>query len=167
MNGASPNEILRHFSPRAGRVLGLARVRAGRRGAGVVDLNDLIAAIVLEDQGRLESEFGGAGEVKVRNPKTSPPVLTVEQASVILARSESGKVGDVVSAEEGLPPSHDMARVLTAAFTLMNYTNQQHIHPLHLLIAALDDPNQTATLRNAGVARDLLIAAVASGEYNQ
>src|SRR5215471_17726163 len=46
-----------NFSPRARQVVFIARFKAGERGATAIEVDDFIGALVLEDQGMLESIF--------------------------------------------------------------------------------------------------------------
>jgi hypothetical protein len=46
-----------NFSPRARQVVFVARFKAGERGATAIEVDDFIDALILEDQGMLESIF--------------------------------------------------------------------------------------------------------------
>jgi hypothetical protein len=76
--------MFQQFSERAKQVIFLARVGAGRRGAEMIEVNDLLAALLLEDQNKTsealgESETGEAG--KIIGVRVHQPFLPADLAT--------------------------------------------------------------------------------------
>lgn len=76
------------FSERSLRVVFLARMGAGRRGAASLEPVDLLDAVVREDQGEMAAKFPGA--VTSSGPLQPPerPFFSQEKASQILSAIE-------------------------------------------------------------------------------
>ena len=150
---------------------------AGRRGAPAIGVEDLMHAMILEDQADYSKLFPeSAVAVAVNVPR---PFFTAETAAEI----ERGLEPLMPSGAEPLPDSADMPlsdaaqRLLMAAKELgkelcgeLTTARMQveRVQPLHLLAAALsDDVSATAeVLRQAGIGKETVIAAIKSGEYS-
>ena len=76
------------FSIRSRQVVFLTRLKTGQRGADALDIGDLIAAIVVEDQNMIERFMGiGEGEMgRIVGLEPHPPFFSKEQASDLLTK---------------------------------------------------------------------------------
>ncbi len=164
------------FSERARRIVFFSRKQAGQRGAASIGVEDLVHAMILEDQAEYAKLFP---EHALPATSASRPFFTAEVAAEI----RRGLEPLMPSSAEPLPDSADMPlsdavqRLLMAAKELgkelcgeLTTARMQveRVQPLHLLAAALsDDVSATAeVLRQAGVAKETVIAAIKNGEYS-
>lgn len=169
------------FSDRARRIVFLSRKMAGRRGAAAIEVEDLIAAAVAEDQGdflKVFSENAAAGAYVPVLPQHHP-FLVAETAADVRRRLEP-----LLPAAKALPDSVDMPlsdelqEVLAVAIKLgeelgkgssaSTHIRVGHVQPLHLMAAALaKETSATAqVLKQAGISKEAVIAAIESGEYS-
>jgi hypothetical protein len=166
------------FSERAGRIVFFSRVLAGRRGASAIELEDLIEALVLEDQAEYPKMFA-QDSVPIASP-AHRPFLAAEVAAEI----QRGLEPLMPTNAKALPTSADMPlseaaqRVLMGAKELKqemcnapampSRIQMRHVEPLHLLAVALSEERSATTevLRRAGLPKDAVIAAIKSGEYS-
>jgi hypothetical protein len=73
------------YSERARQVIFLVRLVSGARGAEVIDLDDLIAALIVEDQNQIPDALGMLGMTGQFVPATSHhPFLPPNAASSLL-----------------------------------------------------------------------------------
>jgi hypothetical protein len=169
------------FSDRARRIVFFSRVLAGRRGAAAIEVQDLMEALVIEDQadyGEVWPERNDPG-VAVSVIPAHRAFLAAETAAVIQRGLEP-----LLPKAKPLPGSVDMPLSDGAQHLLMaakewseemrggpatpSRIEVQHVEPLHLLAVALaDETSESAeVLKQAGVAKEALIAAIKSGEYS-
>jgi hypothetical protein len=77
--------MFEQFSVRAKRVIFLARVGAGGRGALMIEVDDLLAALQLEDQNKTSEALGETGEAgTVVCLKPHQPFLPTDLATGLL-----------------------------------------------------------------------------------
>jgi hypothetical protein len=169
------------FSERARRVVFFSRKVAGERGAAAIGVEDLMQALVLEDQAdyaKVFPESAVPGAARMALP-AHRPFFTAEVAAELQRRLES-----LLPKANPLPDSVDMPlsaalkELFASAIKLGEELRGEpampsriqvgHVEPLHLLAAALsDDASVTAeVLRQAGIAKEAVIAAIKTGEYS-
>src|SRR5689334_9747222 len=114
---------LSQYSTRAIRVLFLTRLKAGRRGAPALETDDLVEALVLEDQGEFAEALGLPGEVgvPVAEPGLKPahPFFPPEVASEVLLKVERALTkADPIPDQTDMQASPAVSRTFDAALTL-------------------------------------------------
>ncbi|HJU09583.1 MAG TPA: Clp protease N-terminal domain-containing protein [Candidatus Binataceae bacterium] len=157
--------MFERYSQRARQAIFLARVIAGSRGAHILELDDLIAALILEDQGKLTETLSNMpefGEVTSRMRVASHiPFFPVDQATELLRKiRDSTPQSGPVPRETDIPLSDTTKRVLNSASDLVEFEAQ--VGPLHVLAAAVDEEvsNAAHLLREAGVTKQKVISAL-------
>jgi len=147
------------FSKRAQKVITVARHQAGERGADSMDVNDLVIALIIEDQDPdVKILFVGLPGVilperagKEREPFFPPEVAADVLAKLkgILPRSKS------VPRNAEMPISPELERALLAAKDLSNECHRNEVHPLHLLAASFREPCEATRLMcEAGITKE-------------
>lgn len=152
----------------------MTRVKAGRRGAAALDIEHLVEAIVIEDQGDMAKALGISDNeflIPVGDPglKPSHAFFSRDVASEVLL-----KLGQAFPQAEPIPTSTDMPlspalkRIFDAALALTKELGQKEVGPLHLLAAVLSEPSSKAAefLKDAGVTREAVISAVGASELD-
>ena len=137
------------YSKRALQVLFIARLRATQVGAQVLDIDHLLWALVVEDQGgdAMKGLFGTpitpdhSISQKSFNAKSHDSFLASEIAAKGVAQisNELPKLASVPATAD-MPTSDSLGRVLERAKVLAANLGQPRIHPLHLLAAVLTEP---------------------------
>jgi Clp amino terminal domain, pathogenicity island component len=169
------------FSERARRIVFFSRKVAGERGAAAIGVEDLMQALVLEDQAEYAKVFPKSavpGAARMALP-AHRPFFTAEIAAEIQRGLEpllpnAAPVPD--SAD--MPLSEALKELFATAIKLSEELSGEpampsriqvgHVEPLHLLAAALsDDASVTAeVLQRAGLAKEAVMAAIKTGEYS-
>jgi len=153
--------VFETFTERARRVVFAARFKTGQRGGDAIDVDDLVVALILEDQGMLGSLF------RQLHPElpSSGFAFPKENASLFIP---PGVASDLLPKIERLLPQSDalpttaeisaslaLKSVLGDAQALQRQLNQNQIEPLHLWAAVLGKSSQAAELlRQAGIDRE-------------
>ena len=171
--------MLRWLSDRSLHVMMLAYFAACSRGAGALELEDVLWAIITEDQGRLPCFAGalrGAGSRRVNlgwggvfktrrgaRPEPRSPFFSSDVAREALGRIEGswGRPGRVPSAGE-MAASDGVKRALARASRVTRGLRRKRIEPLHLLeaIGADEGSKAGAILNDSGVTRDAILKAL-------
>ena len=159
------------YSERARRVIFLTRRRAGQRGAAALDIDHLVQALVLEDQGKFADEMGeprGAfGEIATSVLRPSVPFFAPQTASAILVKLEQVlPQGKAIPDQEDMPISSALGRAFDDALTLKTELHHEQVEPLHLLAAALAEPSSQASeaLLSLGITKEVVMNAMKGGE---
>jgi hypothetical protein len=169
------------FSERARRVIFFSRKVAGERGAAAIGVEDLMQALVLEDQADYAKVFPKSavpGAARMALP-THRPFFTAEVAAEIQRGLEPllPNAAPVLGSVE-MPVSDALKELFATAIKLSEELRGEpatpsriqvgHVEPLHLLTAALsDEASATAeVLQQAGIAKEAVIAAIKTGEYS-
>lgn len=170
------------FSDRARRIVLFSRMLAGRRGATAIEVEHLIEALLLEDQADYAKAFPeGAlpGAARMAFP-THRPFLTAEVAAEIQRRLEPLMPSNAkpLPTSVDMPLSDALAELFATAIKLGEELRGEparpprvqvgHVEPLHLLVAALSDETSATAevLKQAGITKEAVIAAIKSGEYS-
>jgi hypothetical protein len=153
------------YSERARRVIFLTRLESGARGAERIDLDDLIAALIIEDQNRTSDSL-------LQLPRGGPPLgwtphlpfLPADAATILLESIERS-----LPRSSSMPASKDMdispvlGRTLATANDLREKLQSKEITPLHLLAAVLAGSHaRVQTLRDAGITEEKVIGVILS-----
>jgi ATP-dependent Clp protease ATP-binding subunit ClpA len=169
------------FSERARRVVFFSRKLAGRRGASSIEVEHLIEALILEDQGdyaKLLPEMRVPGTaVQVTRPHR--PFFTAEAAAEIRRGLEPLMPANAKPLPESvdMPLSEAGQRVILGAKemseemrgeTSPSHIRVGHVQPLHMLAAALSDETSATAevLKQVGLAKETVITAIKTGEYS-
>lgn len=139
----------------------------------MVDLQHLLEAIVIEDQGaqELSKVFGfDPTEKKIQGhtfDSTSAPFFAADVASELLTKIRSVySYSEPTPTSEDMALSHELAHALTIGAELKQKTNSEKIGPLHLLAAALGEKSSKATniFFDAGITQELVLEAIRDGK---
>ena len=154
------------YSERARQVIFLARLVSGARGAEVIDLDDLIAALIVEDQNQIPA-LGMLGMTGQFLPATSHhPFLPPNAASSLLEnikRCVPLSPAIPTSADMGLSPA--LKETLAAASDLKKRLRSKKLTPLHLLAALLAGSyNRVQALQEAGITEEKVLDAIRRGD---
>ena len=156
------------FSDRAKRVVFLTRLYAGRRGAPALEPNDLVVALVQEDQGELaKPPFPGAAVMSGLKP--SRPYFSAEAASEIrLAIERVSAKSKPIPDSEDMQASPALSRTFQNALALREKLGQKQVEPLLLLAGFLSEQPCEACeiLKQAGITREAVLAAITTGEHS-
>ncbi len=160
--------MFQNYSRRAQNVVFLARKKAGERGAAAIDIEDLLVALIIEDQGgfynsirKVAAPSDAAARVD-RGPHH--PVLHPDRAAGLLTRLAAllPKSRPLPPAQE-LPVSDGVRRVFAAAAALRDELGQRAVEPRHLLAAALGEPGPAPKLlKDAGVTRQEVVEGISA-----
>jgi hypothetical protein len=138
------------YSQRARQVLFLARREAGARGAEAIDLEDVLVALVTEEQGKfLEalSRYPGAG-VSLADLDICPHrrLLPDRLANNLLEGLELLRPRSrPLAPATDLPFAGGVKRALAVADRVRDELREKQIEPLHLLAAILEDTSVRGT----------------------
>jgi len=153
------------YSDRARQVIFLARMKAGQRGAASIEVNDLLAAIVIEDQGdfrKAVSEGRDSRDVIIRGDPSEPSrFLPSTFARELLGRLESENcTSSPIPNSEEMALSDGFKHTLVRAAVLCEEMRQNQVEPMHLLAAILEDDSSQAAqfFRYAGITRENVLA---------
>ena len=148
--------MLDNFSTRATQLVFAARLKAGERGAAVVDTDDLLVGLALEDQGLLLKSLFPDVEENAFVEKEQPhvPFFSQELAEDLLTKlTKNLPRSQPVPQTTEIPLSSSLERVFDLAKELPAQFRHSHMEPLHFLAAILkDDSSEGAKLlRRSGV----------------
>jgi ATP-dependent Clp protease ATP-binding subunit ClpC len=156
------------FSEQARRVIFVARLEAGQRGADSISVNSLIFGLINVDQGLdmkmiLSERLHPSRAVLPSRPKPksffSPEVAADLSAQLkeLLPRSPS------IPHTTEMPLSPECKRALNAAIQLQEEFHRSKVQPIHLLAALLREPSEaTLLLRKAGITDENVLQALQS-----
>ena len=151
------------YSIRAKQVLFLARLESGARGAESIDFDDLLAALVIEDQNEIPSTLGrllGPG-TRMLSPQHQP-FLTAEVATKLLEG-----IHESLHPSQGIPHSVDMPlssslrEAFDAANELAKTLESTEVTPLHLLAVLMPGSHpRVRILRDLGITDEEVLKAI-------
>jgi len=145
------------YSMRARQVIMLSRWMAGMRGAEAIDLDDLLEALIREDQGE------AAAILLKRHPNVSHfmdqdgapvPFFSKGEAQALLsALARPGQENQDVSV--AMPLAESVKGALIAASMLADKKGHKLVEPLHLLGVIVEDRESSLAkmLRLSGITR--------------
>ncbi len=182
------NSPFANLSERAGHVVLVALREAQQRGADTIDVNDLVVALVIEDQepdapGLFESPPGAlflpgaVPSVSAHKPFFSPKVAidVLVKMNEVLPRSKSLPHGTEMHTSAAYDRVMDVAKDLPSQFhqsevqVNVGTPNRpigmyQAVVPLDLLAAALREPcGATKMLQEAGITEEKVLQTIRAG----
>jgi ATP-dependent Clp protease ATP-binding subunit ClpC len=132
-----------HYSERARRVVFLARVAAGKRGATYVDTEDLLVALIREDQRQFlmatRAMSPGRGSPPPEQAHLPEPFFSEDMAESLLQASEGPPQGPPVPQGTDMPISEAMKKALKLAAEIADRHQHKMVQPVHLLAAVVED----------------------------
>jgi ATP-dependent Clp protease ATP-binding subunit ClpC len=152
------------YSERARQVIFLARLESGARGAEMIDVDDLLAALIVEDQNKTPEflEMLGKGGGRFIGSTTHQPFLPPDVATSLLESIEGA-----LPRSESIPTSADMGispalgKALAATGDLREKLQSKRVTPLHLLAALLaGSHNRVQALQEAGITEEKVLEAI-------
>jgi len=155
------------YSFRAQQVIFLARLKAGQRGAEAVEVADLLAALIIEDQegfSKALSDIRNLPKSAAKaDRKTHAPFFLPELASDLLASLPEMHTNSRASPNElELLLSQSAVRVFERAVSLCAELQHRYVQPLHILAAILDNRSSRVAqiLDRAGITREGVLKSV-------
>jgi hypothetical protein len=151
------------YSVRAKQVIFLARLESGARGAEMLDPDDLLAALIIEDQNAIPSglaRLGMTGQVMVL-PKHQP-FLTPDTANRVLESiHESLPRSQPIPNSTDMPISPALGETLAAATDLGKSLQSKEVTPLHLLAGMMRGSHRgVQALRDVGITEAEVLNAI-------
>jgi hypothetical protein len=151
------------YSTRAVQVIFLARLEAGARGAELLDLDDLLAGLIIEDQNKIPAalaRLGRGGELMVlaKHQSFLPPdaaAHVLESIQQLLPRSQ------FIPESADMPISSGLAETLAAATDLGKTLQTKEVTPLHLLAVLMRGSHKgVQALREAGIIEEEVVKVI-------
>ena len=153
-----------NFSMRARQVVFVARFKAGERGARMIEVDDFLAALVLEDQEMSEKIFSdslGDGGTFVNKAPSHQPFFSPETAEHLLTRiKDILPQSDSIGLTEEIPLSPALENVFDSANGIQTQFQRSQIEPLLLLAAIVTQPSSECTelLNEFGITQESVLA---------
>jgi hypothetical protein len=156
------------YSTRGVQVIFLARLEAGARGAEMLDLDDLFAGLIIEDQNKIPdalARLGRDGELMVlpkHQPFLPPDAATnvLESIRQLLPRSQ------FIPDSADMPISSGLAEALAAATDLGKTLQTKEVTPLHLLAVLMRGSHKgVKALREAGITEEEIVKVIRKEDH--
>jgi hypothetical protein len=153
------------FTMRARQVVFAARIKAGQRGAPMMDVGDLLLGMLIEDQGMMASVLPsimteGQGATSLLPLPAQTPFFPLGAANELLYRIEkllpqSKPIAQTVE----IPLSPDLKRVFDGANDVQSMFQHKEIEPLHLLAAVLTEESSryVKLLQEVAITKELVL----------
>ena len=164
------------YSKRALKVLFITRLIAGQRFSPSLDTDDLVAAIVIEDQGEsLAASLVGISLTEDHRTTVESVVSSSAHQAFFVADTAAKVLPMLKSAaphyEPGIPLQQDiplsagLTRILETAQEIKQRFQQPSITPLHLLAAVIAVGNSRAAdmLHENGISQEKIFEAIQLG----
>lgn len=145
------------YSIRARQVVMLSRWMAGMRGAEAIELDDLLEALIREDQGEAAAILSKRHPniPRFTDPDGAPvPFFSKDEAQTLLsALAKTGRGNQDLSVD--MPLAESVKVALIAALALADKKDHRLVEPLHLLAVIVEDRESLPAklLRGSGVTR--------------
>jgi ATP-dependent Clp protease ATP-binding subunit ClpA len=156
------------YSLRSKLVLFVARLESGARGAEMLDLDDLLTALIIEDQNGIPSavaRLGMTGEL-MAFPKHQPFLPPDTASSVLESIRESLPHSQAVPQSTDMPISSALQEALAAAIDVGKKLHSKEVTPLHLLAALMQTSQKGArALREAGITEEEVLRVIQKEEH--
>jgi len=151
------------YSERARQVIFLTRLESGARGAEMIGVDDLFAALIVEDQNKISDALSQRGEAGTFiGLMTHQPFLPPDAATSLLENIRRS-----LPRSQSIPTSADMAispalgETLAAAIDLREKLQSKEVTPLHLLAVLLAGSHQRVqALRDAGITEEQVLDVI-------
>jgi ATP-dependent Clp protease ATP-binding subunit ClpA len=161
--------MLDNFSERAKQIVFAARLKAGERGAKMIDTDDFLVGLILEDQGILEETvfsmlFEGQGTPVNMAPRHTP-FLSPKVAQDLLVNLEKElPQSKPVPLTTEVPMSRSLDRVFNSAKDVQTRFRHRQTEPLHFLAAILasESGQGVKLLQGFGITHEEVLLALRS-----
>jgi hypothetical protein len=151
------------YSIRAKQVIFLARLESGARGAEMLDLDDLLAGLIIEDQNAISSRLvrlGMTGQLMLL-PKHQPFLPPDTATSVLESIHESLPRSQPIPNSTDMPISPGLGETLAAATDLRKNLQSKEVTPLHLLAVMMRGSHRKVlALRDVGITEEEVLNAI-------
>ena len=164
------------YSKRALKVLFITRLIAGQRFSPSLDTDDLVAAIVIEDQGEsLAASLVGISLTEDHRTTVESVVSSSAHQAFFVADTAAKVLPMLKSAaphyepgiplQQAIPLSAGLTRILETAQEIKQRFQQTSITPLHLLAAVIAVGNSRAAdmLHENGISQEKIFEAIQLG----
>jgi ATP-dependent Clp protease ATP-binding subunit ClpA len=151
------------YSIRAKQVIFLTRLESGARGAQMLDVDDLVAGLITEDQNAIPSALARLGMTgEFMNSPEHYPFLSPDIAnSVLESIHQSLPRSQQVPISTDMPISPGLQQILSAASDLRKKLQSKEVTPLHLLAATMRGSHSAVqALRDAGITEERVQKAI-------
>jgi ATP-dependent Clp protease ATP-binding subunit ClpA len=152
------------YSMRARRVIFLALWIAQKRGAAFIELEDILEAVIREDQGEVSAALAmHPDNVHIIEPVDQhPSFFTPEIAGRLLAAFEVPPQGPAVPTHQDMPLSDPAKSTLKSAERITDDDAWAMITPLHLLAGILEqrESRWAQLLQENGITRQNVVEAL-------
>ncbi|PWT91846.1 MAG: hypothetical protein C5B55_07470 [Blastocatellia bacterium] len=149
------------YSDRARRVIFLARLESGTRGAEMIDVDDLLAALIIEDQSQITDTLSamlGTSGTFVGHQEHQPFLPSEVTTTVLAAIQQSPPRSEAIPESTDMPISPALSETLAAASELRERLQSKEVRPLHLFAAVLGQKSKGAQLlRDAGITEERIV----------
>jgi hypothetical protein len=154
------------YSERARQVVFLARWMAGKRGSSVIEMDDLIMALIKEDQGGFATTLSGIPQFQHFKAPPHKAYIETALANDLLTKIDADLPrSETLPLDAEIPLSKQVKDALGKAGELSAQSGKQ-IGPLHLLAAALSAPPPSKginLLKEAGVTLTKVLGDMKAG----
>jgi ATP-dependent Clp protease ATP-binding subunit ClpA len=145
------------YSMRARQVIMLSRWAAGMRGAEAIELDDLLEALIREDQGEAAAILWKGHPVVlpfIDQDSVPAPFFSKDEAHMLIAALEKPGHGDQDMSVD-MPLAESVKDALIAAPMLADKRGHKVVEPLHLLSVIVEDRESPLAklLRGSGITR--------------
>jgi hypothetical protein len=158
------------YSTRSKLVLFLARLESGARGAKMLDLDDLFAGLIIEDQNAIPSavaKLGMTGELMVL-PQHQPFLPPDTATSVLEKIHQSTPRSEPIPQSKDMPISPGLREILAAASDLKAELQSKEVTPLHLLTVTMRGSHSGAqAFRDVGLTEQKALTAIRKEDQGQ
>ena len=150
------------YSERARQVIFITRLESGARGAEMIDLDDLLAALIVEDQNKIPETLEMLGETgKFIGLTTHQPFLPAAATSLLESIQQSQPQSQSIPTSADMAISPALGETLAAAIDLREKLQSKEVTPLHLLAVLLAGSHQRVqALRDAGITEEQVLDVI-------
>jgi Clp amino terminal domain, pathogenicity island component len=155
--------MVKNFSKRARLVLFAARVKAGERGANMLEMDDFLIALVLEDQGLEKSDvpklLGVRGAFHFEAPLHASFFVPGLAHEIVGSLETALPKSQPISRSAEMRVSPALEQIFEAAVGLQTQLQHSEVRPLHLLAAILTKGSSQGVklLQAAGVHAEVVL----------
>ena len=164
--------MLDDFSQRSRQIVFAARVKAGERGASMIDSGDFLVGLVLEDQGMLEEIFSSIFEgqgTPINTVRSHIPFFSAKEAEELLANlKKSLPQSQPIALNTEVPLSASLERVFGSVKSVQTRFRHSQVEPLHLLAAVLSEEadHSVKLLQDSGITLEKVLLTLSGATGN-
>jgi hypothetical protein len=155
------------YSIRAKQVIFLARLESGVRGAEMLNLGDLLAGLIIEDQNSIPSglaRLGMTGQLMIL--AEHQPFLPSDTATSVLEGIQGSLPrAQPISNSTDMPISPDLGETLATSTDLGKSLQSNEVTPLQLLAVMMRGSHRgVQALRDVGITEEEVLNAIRKGD---